>query len=192
MRLSKWAKENGVSYFTAYRWFRQGKMPCHSERTPSGTIMVYEKPSPEKDKKNSMVVIYARVSSPERKGCLDGQVERCSTFANAMGLQVDRSYKEVASGMNDHRKKLMEMLDSNPTHIIVENKDRLTRFGFNYLDFLLKKQGCQILVLNKEIEDESDLVKDLVSIVTSFCCRLYGLRRGHNKAKAIKKELSKS
>jgi predicted site-specific integrase-resolvase len=88
--------------------------------------------------------------------------------------------------MNDKRKQLIRMLETNPTRIIVENKDRLTRFGFNYLDYLLKKQGCFIEVINLSKEDEEDLIKDLVSIITSFCCRLYGLRRGQNKSKRIK------
>jgi putative resolvase len=92
--------------------------------------------------------------------------------------------------MNDKRKQLCLMLDSNPTHIIVEHKDRLTRFGFNYLEKLLSKLGCEIVVMNRDSEDETDLMKDLVSIITSFCCRLYGLRRGQNKAKKLKEELN--
>ena len=81
------------------------------------------------------------------------------------------------------------MLDSQPTTIVVEHKDRLTRFGFNYLDQLLPRLGCELIVINRDAIDENDLMKDLVSIITSFCCRLYGLRRGHNKAKIIRKEL---
>lgn len=188
MKLSKWARKNGISYFTAYKWFREGKMPCPAEKTPSGSIIVHDKP--DVCSRPRRVVVYARVSSPDRRSCLDGQVSRCVAFANAAGLEVDKSYREVASGMNDRRAKLVEMLDSNPTHIVVENKDRLTRFGFNYLDMLLKKQGCQILVLNKDAEDESDLVKDMIAVVTSFCCRLYGLRRGKAKAKSVKESLA--
>ena len=94
--------------------------------------------------------------------------------------------------MNDKRPKLLALLESKPTHIIVEHKDRLTRFGFNYLEILLKQQNCQILVLNRDSEDETDLIKDMISIVTSFCCRLYGMRRGQNKAAKIKLELSRT
>ena len=81
------------------------------------------------------------------------------------------------------------MLDSNPTKIVIENKDRLTRFGFNYLEQLLKKQNCEIVVINTSTTDEQDLIKDLVSIITSFCCSLYGLRRSKNKVSQIKKIL---
>jgi putative resolvase len=186
MKLSDWAEQQGITYLTAFRWFQAGKMPCKVEQMPSGTIIVYDNIREEKETK---VVIYARVSSHERKNGLDGQIERCTTFANAKGLEVRKVYKEIASGMNDKRPKLTKLLESKPTHIIVEHKDRLTRFGFNYIELLSKQQGCEILVLNRDTEDETDLVKDLISIVTSFCCRLYGMRRGQNKAKQIKQEL---
>jgi putative resolvase len=191
MKLSDWAKEQGVCYRTAYNWFKSGKfndMNINAKQLSTGTILVEENSLIDK---SSNVVIYSRVSTYERKDCLIGQIERCSNFANGKGLEVNKVYKEIASGMNDKRPKLMKLLDSKPTHIIVEHKDRLTRFGFNYLEKLLNQQGCVILVLNRDNEDETDLMKDLVSIITSFCCRLYGMRRGQNKAKKLKEELSK-
>lgn len=89
--------------------------------------------------------------------------------------------------MNDKRRELLKMLDSSPTTIIIENKDRLTRFGFNYLENLLLKINCKIIVINKENEDEADLMKDLVSIIASFCCRLYELRQIRIKFLKLKK-----
>jgi len=117
------------------------------------------------------------------------QIDRISEFANARGIAINKVYKEIASGMNDKRIQLWKMLDSNPTLIIIEHKDRLTRFGFKYIEDLLKKQGCEILVMNRDKESEEDLLKDFVSIITSFCCRLYGLRRGKKKIKKRKEEL---
>lgn len=139
--------------------------------------------------KTEKTVVYARVSNQNRRKEMDYQVNRICKFANERGYVVDAVFKEVASGMNDNRRQFWKMLESKPTRIIVENKDRLTRFGFNYIERLLGCQGCEIVVMNKAMEDETDLMQDLISIVTSFCCRLYGLRRGANKAKAIKKEL---
>lgn len=187
MKLSEWAKSYGISYQTAHRWFKEGKLPCEAEQMPTGTIII--RSSDKKDIKNEKVVIYSRVSSYERKDCLDGQIERCSNYVYSLGLTVDKVYKEIASGMNDKRKKLIEMIEYNPTIIVVENKDRLTRFGFNYLELLLNKLGCKVIVLNNEDNDEKDLMKDLISIITSFCCRLYGLRRSQNKIEKIKREL---
>ena len=186
MKLSDWAKEQGVTYRTAYNWFKGGKLPCPAEQLSTGTIIVH----PEKEVKPSNVVIYARVSSYDRKDSLEGQVIRCEEFARGKGLEVHKVVKEIASGMNDGRPKLTKILESAPTTIIVENKDRLTRFGFNYLELLMKNQGCDIMVLNRDKDDEEDLMKDLVAIITSFCCRLYGLRRGQNKARKIKEELN--
>lgn len=89
--------------------------------------------------------------------------------------------------MNDRRKELMKMLlDCKPSMIVIENKDRLTRFGFNYIDCLLDRLNCKIVTINEMAEDEKDLMTDMVSILTSFCCRLYGLRRGHNKVNKMK------
>lgn len=91
--------------------------------------------------------------------------------------------------MNDSRKEFWKIIGSNPTKIIVENKDRLTRFGFEYINRIGKMNGIKIEVMHPNDNDEEDLMKDMISIVTSFCCRLYGLRRGHNKARRIKEEL---
>ena len=185
MKLSKWAKEKGVSYVTAYRWAKSGKIKG-TEIMPTGTILINE----TKENINTNVFIYARVSSNNRKKELNYQVDRIREFANSRGLSITKTYKEVASGMDDNRKQLWKMLDSNPGTIIIENKDRLTRFGFIYIKRLLEKLNVDVIVMNEDQSDESDLIKDLVSIITSFCCRLYGLRRGQNKAKKIKKELS--
>lgn len=184
MKLSTFAKEYGISYKTAYRWFKSGELPYPSEQLPTGTIIVHKELNSVNS--NTKVFVYARVSTYERKDFLEGQSIRCTEFANKLGLSVDKVVKEVASGMNDKRPKLMAMFDSKPTHIVIENKDRLTRFGFNYLEKLLNQLGCQIIVLNKDANDEHELMKDLISIITSFCCRLYGLRRGRAKTKEIK------
>lgn len=183
MKLADWAEKQGISYITAYRWFRAGKMPCKAIQSESGTILVSENNSTEKTVK---AVVYCRVSNHSRKKEIEYQVERCEEYCRSKGYSVHGVYKEIASGMNDERKILWKMLDTKPTVIVVENKDRLTRFGFNYLERLLKEQGCVIDVINRDKFDESDLIKDMISIVTSFCCRLYGSRRGQNKAKKVK------
>ena len=83
--------------------------------------------------------------------------------------------------MNDNRRELNKVFDELPNKnftIIIENKDRLTRFGFNYIKRFVEQMGSKINVINVNDDDQVDLIKDLVSIITSFCCRLYGLRRG--------------
>jgi predicted site-specific integrase-resolvase len=180
MKLSTWAKKEGVCYRTAWNWFKNGTLPVNAEQTPTGTILIKED---NRILNAERVVIYCRVSNHSRREELSFQVKRCEDFCSANGWSLDKVYKEVASGLNDNRKEFWKALDSNPSKIIVENKDRLTRFGFNYLDKLLKERGTQIIVIHRDKEDEADLLKDMVSILYSFCARLYGLRRAYAKAK---------
>jgi len=187
LKLSEYAKMMGVHYVTAFRWFKKKKIEG-AFQSESSSIFVKLPEDPIKNKID-IVTIYCRVSNQSRKNELNYQIDRCVKFCNERGLKVDFIFKEIASGMNDSRKKLWEMLDKKPNIIVVENKDRLTRFGFTYLEKLLKNQGCEIIVMNPNKDDEQDLMKDLVSIITSFCCRLYGLRRMKNKVDKIKSVL---
>jgi putative resolvase len=188
MKLSTWAKQQDIHYMTAWRWFHQGILPFPATQLPTGTIIIHTEAQESNtfSNKTKRICIYGRVSSHNKKDDLERQIQRCCDFAAASGKPVDKIYKEVASGMNDKRRELFRMIDSDPTIIIVEHKDRLTRFGFNYLEQLLKKLNCEIIVINKDVEDEKDLMKDMISIITSFCCRLYGLRRGKTTARKIK------
>lgn len=192
MKLTKYAKIHGITYKTALKWFHNGQIP-NARQLNTGTIIIddiYQ--SNQSNQQNEKICIYCRVSNHSRKNELDYQVQRCIDFCAANGFSIDKIYKEIASGMNDNRQKLWQMIETKPTKIIVENKDRLTRFGFIYLERLLNKLNCQIIVINKDFEDEHDLLKDFISIITSFCCRLYGLRRGNNKANKLKKELDEN
>ena len=186
MKLSDYAKLKGVSYRTAWNWFNNGMIP-NANKLPNGTILVDH--NQQLADKKERVVIYCRVSNASRRKELEYQVKRAEDFCAANGYVIDKIYKEVASGMNDSRKQLWAAIDSSPTKIIVENKDRLTRFGYEYLYRLLAQAGTEVIVMNKDATDEQDLMRDLVSIITSFCCRLYGLRRAKNKIAKIKAQV---
>ena len=98
--------------------------------------------------------------------------------------------KEVGSGVNDSRKQLLKLLtDDGYSKIIVEHRDRLTRFGFNYIDVLFRQHGRSIEVVNEAANDRDDLMQDFKSIITSFCARLYGQRRSRRKTEKIIAEL---
>ena len=101
--------------------------------------------------------------------------------------------KEIGSGVNDTRPKLLKLLtDPSITLIVVEHKDRLTRFGFNYIERLLAMQDRRIEVINVAENGKEDLIQDFVSSVTSFCARLYGQRRSKCKTERIVAELTSS
>ena len=111
----------------------------------------------------------------------------------AKGWQVHQVVKEVGSGVNDQRPKLIKLLgDSSITLIVVEHKDCLTRFGYNYIETLLAQQGRWIEVVNLAENDKEDLLNDLTSIIYSFCARVYGQRRAKRKTEKITAELKQN
>jgi len=137
------------------------------------------------------VVIYARVSSIKHKEYLDRQVARLEDYCAAKGYQVVRVVKEIGSGVNDSRSKFLSLLaDPKVTTIVVEHKDRATRFGFRYLEVLLSQQHRTIEVVNLAENNREDLVHDLSSIVYAMCARLYGQRRAKRQQELIGKILA--
>lgn len=189
MKLSAYARSLGVSYRTAWRWFKAGKVAGYPADT--GTLIVTE-PIVETvpATANQKTVLYTRVSAAENKDNLEGQAKRLMDYCAAKGYQVAAVVKEIGSGVNDTRPKLLKLL-TDPTvgQIVVEHKDRLTRFGFNYIEQLLAIQGRKIEVINLAENGKEDLIQDFVSIVTSFCARLYGQRRSKRKTERIIAEL---
>jgi putative resolvase len=188
MKLSDYAKQMGVRYETAWRWFRDGKI--QGRRVGSHTIIITEGQEEPARESHQRVAVYARVSSAENKSNLDSQAERLVVYCTARGYQVAKVGKEVGSGINDARPKLLTLLvDQTIGLIVVEHKDRLTRFGFRYLDTLLTTQGRAIEVVNQAENGTEDSLADLTAIVYSFCARLYGQRRAKRKTEVIVREL---
>lgn len=186
MKLSHYARQQGISYSTALRWWHQGVIRGY--QAPSGTIIV------EADSKQARaperVVIYARVCSAEHKENLERQVERLMQYCTVRGYQVAQVVKEIASGVNDSRPKLLALLkDRQATRMVVEHTDRLTRFGFRYLETLVEIQGRTIEVVNVAENDKEDLIADLVAMVYRFTARLYGQRRAKRKTKRMVQEV---
>ena len=190
MRLSAYARKLGIHYQTAWRWYKEGRIKGYQMDT--GTIIVTEMPGTEVSAQAAVtrVAIYTRVSAAENKSNLDSQSQRLADYCAAKGWSVVQVVKEIGSGVNDSRPKLLKLLtDPAITIIVVEHKDRLTRFGFNYIDQLLAMQGRRVEVINQAENGKEDLIQDFGSIVTSFCARLYGQRRSKRKTERIIAEL---
>lgn len=162
--------------------YRAGKLPCRAKQLPTGTIIVY----PE-DPVAGKVVLYARVSSHDQKPDVARQLDRLRDYAAGNGMQVSQEYFEVGSGLNGRRKKLLAILeDQSITTIVVEHRDRLARFGVEYIEAAMNCAGKSLVVVN-ETEKTDDLVQDFVDVVTSMCARIYGKRSAKNRAaRAIK------
>jgi predicted site-specific integrase-resolvase len=186
IKLSKWAKRHDMSYRWAWQLAKEGKLD-NIMRLPSGSILIEDG---EKSERPDKTVIYCRVSSSQNKDNLESQAQRLTSFCIAKGWTISSISKEIGSGLNDDRKKLISLLsDQSVTRIVVEHKDRLTRFGFNYIKTLFKGE---IVVVNEVEDDKKDLIEDFVSVITSFCARIYGLRRCHRKTEKIIEELRNS
>ena len=172
MKLSHYAKKMGLDYRTVWNWYKEGKIP-NAYQTHSGTIII---PDEEIEHKQEYgVILYARTSSSQNKELLDNQVERLKNYATSRGYKIKQIVKEFGSGLNDERKQLSKILQDNQyDKIIVEHKDRLTRFGFNWIQLLT---GNRIEVINEAKEKDEDIIKDLISIIHCFSARIYGLRR---------------
>lgn len=178
IRLREWAAKQGVAAITASRWARAGKIPGLI-RTSSNRLYVDVVDMPA----GSSVALYGRVSSNDQKADLERQMARLRDFAAASGLIVTMEIKEVGSGLNGRRKKLLSLLrDQKVGTIIVEHRDRLARFGVEYIEAALHAQGRSLIVVNNG-EQNIDLAQDFIDVVTSMCSRIYGRRAAKNRAR---------
>jgi putative resolvase len=150
----------------------------------SGTVIVNQ---PEQENHiTRKVAIYARVSTSEHKKNLDTQAERLIAWCTIQGWSVVQVVQECGSGVNDQRPRFLALLaDPSITPIVVEHKDRASRFGVAYIQTLLAVQKRELVVVNSAHTAEEDLMSDLVSLITSFVARLYGRRRAKRKTDQV-------
>ena len=189
MKLSEYAKRNNVTYRTAQNHWKNGLL--NGKQLATGTIVIFDENSEAVNSKTLQVATYARVSSSQNKDNLDKQQDRLIDYANAKGYKTLYNIKEIGSGLNDSRPQLIKLLRCSQIDIIlVEHKDRLTRFGFKYIEELLDIQGRKIEVINNLDDDKDDLIQDFISVITSFCARIYGQRRCKRKTEKLIKELN--
>jgi predicted site-specific integrase-resolvase len=186
MKLSSYAKHIGIHYNTAWRMWKRGQIDGY--QLPTGTVII--NPPVEQmgaaPPQQQIVAIYARVSSSENKTNLETQAERLISWCNAQGWSVGKVVKECGSGINDQRPKFLALL-ANPqiSRIVVEHKDRASRFGVAYIQTLLAMQERELVVVNTADTVEDDLMGDFVALITSFAARLYGRRRAKRKTALV-------
>lgn len=189
-RPNEFASLIGVSVKTLQRWDQSGKLKAFW--TPSGRryytyeqYLTYEGITFDDEREN---VIYARVSTKNQKDDLQNQTEFLKQFCNAKGMIIDRCIQDFGSGLNYNRKAWNRLLDDVMERkiktIIISNKDRFIRFGFDWFERFCNKFGTKILVVNNEsLSPNEELVQDIISILHVFSCRLYGLRKYKAKIK---------
>ena len=141
-----------------------------------------------------MNVVYARVSTAKQKADLENQLEVLVNFCNKNGVKVNKTYKDVASGMNFDRKQfkvlLNEILDFKVGKLYITYKDRLSRISFDMFKRLFSEFGCEIIVINDTDEktDETEIFEEIISMLHCFSMRLYSRRR-KRKLELIKEDL---
>jgi len=170
----------GVNLRTLQRWDEEGKIHC--VRTVGGKRRV-----PESEIKRILglheerkMIGYARVSSNTQKDDLERQTEAITQYAKEHGWNIE-ILKDIGSGLNEERKnfqKLLKMvMNKEVSKVVVTYPDRLTRFGFKTLQQFFQNYGTEIIVINQEEkEPKEELVEDLITIVSHFAGKLYGMR----------------
>ena len=176
----------GISYSTLLQWIREGKIRAVTTEGGKYGIPYSEVRKYLERRDESRAVIYARVSSADQKEDLERQINYLTNYATAKGYKVVEVLKDVASGLNTQRKgllKLFKLVENRSVDVVlITYKDRLTRFGFKYLEELFSAMGTRIeVVFGEELKDATqELVEDLISIITSFAGKIYGMR-SHKK-----------
>ncbi|HDM88951.1 MAG TPA: IS607 family transposase [Candidatus Bathyarchaeota archaeon] len=188
-RTGKVAEMLGVHKVTVIRWIKQGKIKAvrigREFRVPEDEVKRLLK-----GKLTNTAVIYARVSSSDQKSDLERQVEYLKGYCSARGYAIVDILTDVASGLNEKRRGLKKLFDyvvnGKVDVVVVSYKDRLTRFGFKYLEEFFNSHGVRIeVIFGEEPKDlQPELIEDLIAIVSSFASRLYGMR-SHKKKKVV-------
>ncbi|QUV79968.1 IS607 family transposase [Chloracidobacterium thermophilum] len=166
----------GVCLHTLRRWEQKGWI--NATRTPSGRARRYDLDSYIKTpRKVKRVVLYARVSSRGQKPDLERQIARLVNLYP--GAEV---VGEVGGGLNFKRPKFLALLErvraGDVGTIVVAHRDRLCRFGFEFVEWYCHQYGCEVLVLDDDhLSPQQELVEDILTILHCFSSRLYGLRK---------------
>ncbi len=183
----------GIHFVTLKRWIYSGKI--RAVKTPTGRWMIPESEiegiiGGKEEVKEVRAVIYARVSSSDQKSDLERQIEYLTQYCTAKGYRVVDVLSDIASGLKTNRRGLLKLfnhvVNRQVDAVIVTYRDRLTRFGFEYLEYFFRQYGVRIeVVYGEEPRDAyQELVEDLMAIITSFAGKLYGMR-SHKKKRLV-------
>jgi predicted site-specific integrase-resolvase len=175
-----------VTVWTLQQWDKAGKLKAF--RNPKTDRRYYTEEQIDeflgmkKQAKDAKTVIYCRVSNQGQKDGLANQIEFLQTFCNAKAEIVDEVLADIGSGLNYARKNfniiLEQAMQGKIKRLYISHKDRFIRFGYDWFETLLKKSGCEVIVVNNEkMSPQEEMVQDLISIIHAFSCRIYGLRK---------------
>ena len=194
LNITEAAKYINVHNDTMRRWDRDGTLVALKtngghRRYRKDDLDEYLGLTIDKEKSNEIIVAtYSRVSSHEQKakGDLDRQSSRLSEYCAKKKLNVEYILKDVGSGLSDTRKGFLKLtnlvINKKINKIIIEHKDRLTRFQYNFIEMMYKSYGVEIICVEKpDVCEEEELVNDLMMLMASFSGKLYGRRSAKHR-----------
>ena len=191
--ISEMARRLGVAAVTLRRWDREGKLRPVL-RTLGGHRRYGELPdAPE----SNLTVLYASVSSHDQKSDLERQKARLTTYAAAKDWTNTEVIADLGSGLNFKKRGLLRLLglilSRRLSRLVLENKDRLLRFGSELIFRLCAAQGIEVVIVEELPKSfEADLARDVLEIITVFSSRLYGSRSSGRKRDKLNKQLDTS
>ena len=188
---------------TLRNWDKSGKLP--SIKTVGGHRRYQREKLDEfigiikSDETSDVVATYARVSSHEQKtkGDLDRQSQRISEYCAKKKFKVEYIIKDVGSGLSDTRAGFVKLsnlvIDKKITHVVIENKDRLTRFQYNFVEKMFGSYGVKVICIDKpDDEGDKEFINDLMMIIASFSGRLYGARSAKHRKELKEQKLKEN
>lgn len=190
--LGAWARRQGISYRTAWRWFRAGTLPSQvvAEQMPSGTILIRDERVRRKPAKGA--VIYVRINPREPRAQLDRQLDSCKRFCEGRGWVVDRIVREFAPGVGSRRIKLAQLIEERVPRIVVATTSILSRFDFKFYEALWSNLGTELVVVDRsdELGGQGGALADLTDAINLTCHRHYGPKRGSALAEMLNRVVS--
>lgn len=200
----EFAKKLNISQGTLRNWEKSGKMiPL---RTPGNKRqytdeMYYKYIGEQYNNSEKETILYARVSSSGQKNDLENQKKYLEKFSIARGYTFSNIYHDVGSALNYKRRNFLKLCEKVEKHeverIIITNKDRLVRFGFEFFENFFKRHGCELIIIDQREDNtpEQELAEDLVNIVQHFSAKIYGKRTyksrklNENVSEALKEDI---
>ena len=174
----EYQKRYNISPQLFYLWRTTGKLQTKELVKNHHLVWVEDEPS----NNPRVVAVYGRVSTSKQKQDLSNQIDVLKKYVISNGSNP-KVFSDIGSGMNEKRPGLIslmnEIVQNKISKVVISHKDRLTRFGFGYLETIFKMYNTEIEIINLE-DDKSfqdELTEDLIAIIHHFGMKFYGKRK---------------
>ncbi len=200
--IGKAAKMLGMSIDGLRKWEREGRLipvrtMTNHRRYRVADLHALMHEEVQSAALDTRCILYARVSTKKQQeaGNLDRQLGRLTAFAAEQHWAVVAALTDVASGLDEKRPGLHQLLGVAREHqaglVVIEYRARLARFGFGYLEAFLHAFGVRVVVMDQTTgDDPQELVGDLIAITTLFSARIDGKREGHKIDETVRQAMA--